>query len=425
MPSRTSHTTSKWRVVAWSILGLLLTYYAVRVTIHQRPGRGPRGDWAIYYRTGVAFAQALESGSDDVGRRIYNTDHGVVLTYKYSPFYAMMLSVPARLPVMPGRLLWYLLDLALLVLLFRMAHELLGRGPPESESDDWRWRALLCCTICFFYVHTQLAIGQVTMQYLLLGIVGFVCLLRGRPLLGGVLLGLGFAVKLLPICLVPYLVFCRRGWLAAISFSATLGICFLATAAVLGWDDNWQLFYVWFPHLGEIYTPEQFYRVNNQGVQAQLARFLHETGHGVNVADLPLRTVGRIWLALAVTTAAAMYAWFFVTRDRPRVWRETTHLAVILGYMAVFNPQAWRYNFVLLLIPCFVLLRSVEIAPQRAWIRVMPLLAIPTTAALSMRDAVFLHSLGWRLWPILCLIVTTALILHNPAWYGGRRAESG
>ena len=92
------------------------------------------------------------------------------------------------------------------------------------------------------------------------------------------------------------------------------------------------------------------------------------------------------------------------------------HFSLLLIYMTLFNPLAWRYNFIALLIPYYFILHTAvhHAAQRRTLIRMLAIAYVLTTLPLAV------HGLPWldifqvysaRVWGTL--IVAAAVIV---AW---------
>ncbi len=144
-------------------------------------------------------------------------------------------------------------------------------------------------------------------------------------------------------------------------------LLFAAPAALVGREGTCQLHAAWIEHTAATQVPVQIYRPGNQSLLAELAR-LPPISNGHQCYSLErLTQLARVYPYVLAGALAALYAWILWDRSRHR--QETSvppdrswdplHFALLLIFLTLANPRAWRCNFVALLFPCLLLAQCV------------------------------------------------------------------
>ena len=388
-----------FRVLALTCLSLLLVNIAFRGVRGQC--HGAVGDWGIHHLAGANFNPRAP---------LYDIAGGYRHTFKGPPAVAMACAWMSWMPPGISRLIWFFMDMAFLLGIFLLSMRHLY--PPDDDqpapvSARW-WLAGGAFLLSLRYIMNQSVTGDIATLFVMLSMLSFTLADNKRETSAGATLASATALKLVPLCFMPYVVCRRRGYLSLLGYAAAVALLFLLPALWLGWGTNLDLHLQWAHHVGDTNVPLQLYRVENISIRAQLCRFLHQTGLGVEIANLSLDTIRNIWLALSCLCAAALYAWIWITkRSTNDKLRSATHLSLLLLFMTLFNPLAWRYNFVALILPYFLVLESFRRAPRKVSLRVVlvSLAWLFNSPRMSGDWGIRLHALGIRTWGTLLLAV--------------------
>jgi hypothetical protein len=383
-----------WRVrtiLALLALGLF-AYASIRVVRHQI--RSPTdGDWGVYYRTGLAMWRR---------QPIYTLDHGPLLTFKNAPAVALMLVPISLLPIGLARWLWLVGDLISLAIIYQLAARVvLAPQTTRTERLAFIGGAIF---LSAHYIMDELFSGPTAMVVVMLTVASFVWAYEGKGIRAGTALALGIFLKLVPFAFVPWLFCCksRRSSLGALLVTS----CLLAVlpAIWVGWNRNLQLLEEWPAHLARTEIHQQDYRTKNQSVNAVLTRFLTDTPFDVNIANLDWRTVE--WLNLIALLLGAIALYGAIARNSlDRRSDPGAVLSLLLIYMTVFNPLAWRYNYVAVGIAYLYVLHALWRGVQRQGL-VITLVAGSYLLHFA-PDA--MQALGARLWGTAALAVAVVL----------------
>jgi len=259
---------SRW-LAPWRLLLVLLaalTIWGV-VDVRRRGFAEPAGqhktDLTVYTEAGAAFFD---------GRRPYEVCNPRGWTYVYPPILALTLAPLHVLPLQQQTMVWFFLCLAMCWGIYRGSARivaLVDRGD-VGRAGLFPWLGLVAAATAALPVLNCLQRGQVSILILYLLLLGFRLVLEGRSLgaslLGGAILALPVAIKIVPILPVGILLFVlgasylRARWNRAADepsggkrlVGGTLGVAaglflffFLAPAAMVGWDANLRHLETW------------------------------------------------------------------------------------------------------------------------------------------------------------------------------------
>jgi hypothetical protein len=392
-----------WPGIALALLAIFFSYFAVRVIrATQDP---PRGDFGVYYRAGQDMAAR---------RPIYYLDLGIEETFKSAPAEALAVAAIQWLPPKMARLVWYLADLSLLGVIFAVGFRILY---PDGRLTSYRgWLALATFAITIGYVINQFQSGQPTTCWVALCMLTYRWVSQGKRGIAGLALAAAICIKVVPLCFVPHLIV-RGRKPAAASLAGGLLALLLLPAVWVGWRTNAQLAAQWVTHLHGTLRPSMLWEVRNQSLFAILFRFLSPNELGVHLANLDMATVGYIWLGLTCLLAVVMNGWFLVVlRNNKPERRDAAILSLLLIFMTVCNPLAWKHNSIALVFPYFFALDSVSRSLERR--RTLLALIIPSVLLMHLRVhdtgslLYFVQICGGRFWGNVLLAVAVMVAYY-------------
>ncbi|MCK6457264.1 MAG: DUF2029 domain-containing protein [Phycisphaerae bacterium] len=289
--------------------------------------------------------------------------------------------------------------------------------------DDRRSRLIgpmLVLAVGFVGIVSDLSVGQLTALIVFGCAAAFESAERGRPIRAGVALAVTLLVKPLPIVLLPYFVWRRKGRVPLCAAAAWLILGPGLLSILFGWQSQldgwrhfradtagprapWNYFTDWQDRDGQMNT----YR--ESGLASSLVRLLRpvpydRAGGRVQIATLPAGVLLAIWLAItgAVTCVIAHRA-IRATRSIT----TTAHIfAALVGVMMLANPKLISYWHAAAIIPGATLLGTVwrgrthdgVTAPRLCWIAVAALaawLASMILFALPAARAAGSDAMGW------------------------------
>ncbi len=230
------------------------------------------------------------------------------------------------------------------------------------------------------FVFDQYDLGQPNLLLLAFMLLGFWCLARGRPWLGGGLFALATAIKVFPLAVLPYLLW-RRRWAASISMLVWLVLLLLVLPApIRGFERNVAELKTWVSAMVGTSSEKGFGQREtqnwswvNQSIIAVTHRLVRPVNFNqddpskpaqyMNVIDVDYKTAN--WIVLAVI---GMIGLGFIavlplfTKMTPRSTAD--ELAILFCLMTVASPLARQYYFVWLYFPLTVLMHRAAFDPR-------------------------------------------------------------
>jgi hypothetical protein len=297
--------------------------------------------------------------------------------YYYDGFFAVLIHPLTFLPVYWATFVWLVFNT---ILTFRIGWLVKTMLPTERLGPKGtKLFLILTCVIMFSLWHRNIHLGQMTIFMVYLCLEGYYRIDTGKPVLGGLLLAIGISAKVMPVMLIPYLIY--RGYpKGAISALVLTVAILMAPAIFIGVQQNsfllserWQLINPTnSEHVLDV-DEETFHSITTY-----LSVLLVKDAGGVYREDLPrhIMDVGMPTLKIAIAVARALLiiaALFFIralpfqrTTDRLRKFHELSY--VLLAIPLIFpHQQHYAFFFALPAIAYLVfhyVLRYTVIAPD-------------------------------------------------------------
>lgn len=155
-------------------------------------------------------------------------------SYFYSPFFTLLVGPFLALGPVLSKLLWGALMFAALWRCWQLVKELLLRDVSDRERLIV---AFFSALVLFQAVRDNLNSSQVTFFVLWFSLEGLHRIERGQWLVGALLIAIGIDMKLIPLVLLPYLIY-RRQWKPALFTLIAVGALQLVPAVVVGWNEE-------------------------------------------------------------------------------------------------------------------------------------------------------------------------------------------
>lgn len=190
------------------------------------------GDFDVY----LDAAQKLQNGHD-----IYFPPFWEGLQYFYSPLYALML-VPFTGDFFVAEVIWLLLSGLWMYRIWVLIQEYFPRNVlSQKQTNWWVFISVLLVSRLIFY---NISMIQVT-AFLMWGILESVRLIKNEKyLLGAALLGLMINIKIIPVVMLPFLIY--RGYYRASVYTVLfMGVYLILPAVYIGMEFNTQLLKSW------------------------------------------------------------------------------------------------------------------------------------------------------------------------------------
>ena len=311
------------------------------------------------------FVHYLEAGARVLqGRDIYE-GAGPDTVNTWPPIFAVVcvpFALLARLNVYVVRGVWLAVNAVLVYAMLNMTVELVYRRPLTLSSRDGISVASLAL-LGPLVLTSRFLLGnfdrlQINLFILFCCLVGCRWLVRGRPALGGGIIGVAAAIKVLPVFFVPYLFF-KRWWRA---LAGTIAGGLLATVApivVWGPVQWWRNVRFWMGLAAGSWPV----RKGNQSLYAMVDRLYSHGALYWTPAAKRFKASNDPVVAAIVYGSLALVALLFAFVARrggrtPRSPAVVVELAIVLAICVLFSPLAWKHYFVFLLLGYTALWRA-------------------------------------------------------------------
>ena len=275
----------------------------------------------------------------------------------YSTLFALLLSPFASLPIYGVKVAWLLLNVFFAYRIFRICFSYIDTSSLQRKSIVLL--ALLSFVFVIRFVRDNFHVAQMTTCILYLSLEGVNFILKGKKIAGSALIALAINIKLLPLVLVPYLLY-RRELAAVTIVVAGYAFFMFLPSLFIGYGYNSFLLHEWWKLVNPTNT-EHVIDVSERsfhGLSTLLPTLLMENVHEDyaltlkrNIADL---TPAQVNLVLnAVRLALAVFTLYFL-RSMPfkkagsklqKLWE----LSYILMLVPLIFPHQQHYAFFFIL----------------------------------------------------------------------------
>jgi len=315
-----------------AILFLCLLFTGLFFRYLNRAPRRHFCDFRVYYATAEKFL---------AGEDIYKRDKESVTPYKYSPTFAFLFSFLGWFGIKTSSLVFFSLNFVFLLLLFRYSQKLIDPGLSFNK-----------CFWLFFWVFAPISrfafqvldTGQVNVIMAGLVVLGLYFANRDNDIAAGALLSLSVFFKYMPALLIPYFLFKKRfrllGWLFL------FGITFMILPLVYtGMEKYIAYTKSWLPSIVATSLDHgSLIDYKNQSLYSMILRFFcEESPYKVRLMSLTFQSAMKI--STIACFALYLLALYPLCKNRKEQLIDT---AMLLICMALFNPNAWMINFVML-----------------------------------------------------------------------------
>lgn len=275
------------------------------------------------------------------------------------PFFTLVLAPLGWLSYSAAFWVWSLLSLC-----FGVAGIVLIQRTDSRQDTDYML-IMLILLFAYFPVLTNILIGQTALLIFMLVAGGWVAMRQGYERLGGVLLGVAFAIKLfLGLFLVYFLL--QRRWQLAKWFLATIAASGLMGLAVLG-PDSYQHY---IQALSSVTWQSSNWNASAYGFFSRIF------GGSENKPLIDAPILGKVLNYLLTATLVLLLAWLLRRKQAiATTVRTDLGFSFTLVSALLISPLGWMYYFPLLLLPFFVLFRLAH-TYQLTWKFKLPLLLI-------------------------------------------------
>jgi hypothetical protein len=389
-------------IIAAVIIGAFVSNYV-------RTGVG-RGDFTALYENSV---HAIQTG------RISDPES---LGY-YPPSGRPILMAMALLPLRPAAAVWFVLAVLLEgISLYLLVNHLL----PTRPKDPWLLAAMSVLAITP-WLSADLSGGNISALILGSVVISYYFYRKNRPWLSGLVLGVGIAVKFLPVFMIFFYAIKRRWKMTLIACLMTLAVSVIPGSLLFGPRDFAQSWKVWSDSALSIRTAKSMILEGqlsyvNQSWANVLLHTLHpvDAGHRnkvffVNIANLPRNTILKIWYAFMAVSALLWVILLWPRKNDPSAMMAV-HFPLVCIPMLWFSPHVMSY-YMTILMPAVVFLFWALHNRNEPWLKplattLLVLLGLYILGDISVASR-YVRAYGSYQWTILVLAMTIALVARE------------
>lgn len=169
------------------------------------------------------------------GENIYRIKYHEWYHYYYDTFFALLIYPLTYLPVYWATVIWLGLNILFTFRIWQLIaiHLTLEQFSPKAL----KLFTILTCVIGFSLWHRNIHLGQMTIFLLFLCMEGVHRVIQHETLKGAILIAMGISVKIMPVVLVPYLIY--RGYFKGAIYALLLtNVILIAPSVVIGLEQN-------------------------------------------------------------------------------------------------------------------------------------------------------------------------------------------
>jgi len=285
-------------------------------------------DFRVYHHA----AQEFLAGND-----IFDRDTEAITPFKYSPFFAFIVSPLGFIPIKWAAGLFLLINFLATLALFKWSKLII-----VEEQFSEKVKVLFNFFIVLFvsrFILLNWDSGQVVIIMCTLTVLSLYSLSRGKDIVAAALLAVAILIKYTPAILVPY--FIVRKKFKAAAFTILFILLYLTLPAlVVGVQKNFAYLASWIPSIiSTSFDKGSFYDHKNQSIYSVVLRLTASLCQG-NFAELGMRW--SMWLAYFLSFL--LYLLVLVPRKIKDLFKIDCALLFIL--ISLFSPNGWLLSFV-------------------------------------------------------------------------------
>jgi len=306
------------------------------------------GDFNVF----LEAAKVLSQGESPYGVWLYMSEN-VYLLYFYSPLWALLLIPLTKLPSMIPTLLWMLAGLFFLYKTWKLLRGYFNGFRLTKKQNTWF--ILLTITISIRLTLNNFETVQMTLFLLWAMLESLNLFKKNKYILGGLLLAFAINIKIIPIVIIPYLLYRKEyiGTRYTLIFSIVL---LFLPSLVLGWNTNLELLADWWA----VINPQQSGHLIETGMgvhslTALVPSLLTVTEGGIplkrNIFNLDLLTATYIvnfvrFMLVVGTLYFLRWPPFKVVKSNLHILKEVSFILILIP---LIFPHQQKYAFYLAL----------------------------------------------------------------------------
>lgn len=283
----------------------------------------------------------LSAASDLLDEKnIYTTVYQTWLYYYYSPLFAVILIPFTYFPEYWVNAFWLALNV---VLVFRVG-SLLKSYLPLGKLSKTHQRLLFIVGVGFViqFIIDNLHFHQLTIFILWISLEGLKNIQQGQKIKGGFWLAMGINIKLLPIVLLPYLLY-RGEFKSVISIVIFSLVLLYLPVLVLEFEYNQFLIVAWWENINPL-EQQHILDFSHAGIPALITALFHldEVHHSpIFIKQLTEEQIS--WIINAIRAILVIATLFFL-RSVPFKKSTRLHQLWELGYLFLVIPLIFPHQ---------------------------------------------------------------------------------
>lgn len=349
LENKNSSPVNKLWIAALSVVVLIYLF------IESREG----GDWLIF----MSASSDIFNGVDVYTKKYIDGYH-----YFYSVLFGIFLKPLTFLPLPVSRFLWLLLNAFFLFRIFKISISFFN---VSSFSNKQKLLFILVpFFFCLRFILDNFHLAQLTVLMLYLSLEGVSLIFLKNKWYGAAFIALGINIKLLPLVLIPLLLY-RRKFFESVLVIVFTGLFYFLPALFIGWDQNMFLLKTWASLINPV-NAEHILDVEERsfhGLSTLLSTLLvaHERIQPVdiyqlplrrNIADVDLKTLGVVlngarFVLVSLTLLFLRTLPFKKSLGRTHSFTETSYILLIIPLIFP-HQQAYAFLFMLPAVFCIV-----------------------------------------------------------------------
>lgn len=262
----------KRRIWWWALLVLMFVGMLIQYQI--RAPRRHYSDFHVPYTIGNKLIR---------NEPIYSFEEGLSY-YKYTPFYATLVTPLSILPERAAASVWYILNFLFFIVLFHSSRKIIAGDEPGYDPF---WLYALTTWVMFRFILHNMHEGQANVFMLTLLTSGLYFYTKGRRALSAFFIAFAIMTKYTPVLFLPYFLLIGGFALVAMTGVFIAGF-YILPALSLGFIRNWQLIHDQLNFLfASSLDPWSIYCHPNQSLLGSAARFFWEkSAYPINIMRL-------------------------------------------------------------------------------------------------------------------------------------------
>ena len=222
--------SEKLKKYIYPFLATIVVAYCVKEALGN-------GDFKVY----LEAAKTLRTGNSPYNEWFFVSEGNYCL-YLYSPLWATLLVPFSYVHYFIPHFLWLLGNLIFLYRSFQILHTFIDRD--KLSNKQLFWLVFLSFAMSIRFIIDNFAMLQMTLFMLWGALESLRFFTKDKPLQGAALLALMINIKLLPLVLLPYLLY--RSYYKGFLFTLVFSVAYLFLPSLyLGWTTNNMILAEW------------------------------------------------------------------------------------------------------------------------------------------------------------------------------------